>query len=185
MKCYTLSLSVLSVSLFCVSPASSLEVVGGSNYKDEASIIYILDKEREISDEYPCIECLTETQKTDLKQKIDFHKKQGDLKFREAEKICLCWPYDDRQAAQKLFRDAILISVTNKNFPALMRTLIVSLADYGYSVYSEFVRMESLLREAEYHYEMHGFYTKTLYGYSAEFEGLIGEGDLSSPWPSM
>lgn len=156
MKCSHLLLSATAASCVLSSPMFGLDTIGGSDYRDAESVMILLDWQDYIYREY-------RNNAVDLKkeyaQKAKMHKRIADEKFNEAQRICLIFPYDDKEASIKFFKDVIVMGTTDKNWGGLVRGLIVVLGDYGLKVYQEWQRMESLLREAEHHYDLCKFYT--------------------------
>ncbi len=95
--------------------------------------------------------------------KMVFHEREGQRCFREAEKTCILIPNEsDKNIALYLFGQALIISINSGNFPAVVITLEANLAAYGIYQYEQWYKMETLLHESRYHFEMSDFYKNVL-----------------------
>jgi hypothetical protein len=169
MKCLHLFSSVMVASSLLWSQGYCLDTIGGSNYKDLESLMIIVDWREYI---YEQAGFTMDQVKKDCASKAKEYKRIADEKFNEAQRNCLLFPYDDQQAAIKCFKDAIVMGTTNRDWAGLIRSLVICLADYGLSVYQEWHRMESLLRESEHYYELYKIHMEAA---NLEITGMIGK----------
>jgi hypothetical protein len=165
---------VAMLSMLIFAQAFSLDCIGGDGYLDEKSLLNILQMDTEISNEY---RSLSDNQRVELYEKAKDYKKLADAKFREAETICLLFPYNDQQEAMTMFKNAISISIKDRNFAQLIRSLIIELSDYGLTIYPEWSQLHSLLREAEFNYEVAKSHLRVVNSgkFQFDFSGFIGD----------
>jgi hypothetical protein len=134
--------------------------------------IYI-DEKLSIVESIPDIEALTDAQKADFKKKAEHHKREGQRCFKEANEICILIPQvGDRDIAISLFKSAVAMSVS-RSWTGIVSALMINLVDYGIAVYEQWNRMNTLLREAEYHFEMMQTYLKWINGEKALYEAQL------------
>lgn len=106
---------------------------------------------------------LTATQKKYYKDKVSFHKKEGDRYYKEAKKMCWYLPdLEARERAKDCFTSVMagLAAADLKSKAIVM--LISMLTKYGLDCIDEWNVINTKLRWSEYHYEMQEFYKEVL-----------------------
>lgn len=94
-----------------------------------------------------------------MEKKVDFHLKEGQRCYKEANQVCLLIPdIDDREMAISLFKTAIFTSLQGMKFSSVVTGLISMLADYGINVYKEWNKMNTLLLKSQSHFELSEYY---------------------------
>lgn len=155
-------------------------VLGGMLYltPDKAEAYELTENTYVIDEEYMALEkdlssffhmqtfynkyiCLNFRQALDLQQKADYHMKEGQRCFIEANRICLLIPnHNDREMVKTLFASAMAtcIGAQAGPFSAIVSGLTVLLGDYSSRIYDQWCQMNTLLLASQYHFEQHEFY---------------------------
>jgi hypothetical protein len=106
---------------------------------------------------------LRPAQQKEYRDKMQHHLKEGQRCFREAETMCTLIPNEtDKNTAIYLFSQALVISLNNCNFAAVVITLEANLIAYGLYQWNQWNKMQTLLLESKHHFEMSDFYKDIL-----------------------
>ena len=119
---------------------------------------------------------ITEKQKNYILVKMDEFKKKGKAHFNEANRICLFIPdATDREKADFLFRQAVLLSISFFDYRTIVANLIVELANYGLKIYEQYQKIEDNLIQSKLAFENYNYFKKILedHGYKIPTNGTI------------
>jgi len=111
------------------------------------------------------IKCLTNAQIKQYKKKQAYELKEGHRCFNKAKKLCLMIPNTtDQNRAEKLFEVALATAAgyTVGGYSGVVAALITELTIYLKNSINEYRQMQTLLLEAQTHYDLAAFYKKVL-----------------------
>lgn len=99
------------------------------------------------------------------KDKMNYHHEEAEKCFKCAEEACLLLPGDDKERADWCFASAIATLYPGNPAQRVVAGIITLCAQYGNAVRNEWMRIDTLLREAKHHYEMESHYIM-MYNYN-------------------
>ncbi len=120
---------------------------------------FLLDAKSEISMLKEIFRKLTPEQQKNYKNKAQFHLKESDRCYKEAYYMCWYIPNrDDRENAYDCFKYAVGALMPGTPLCKAAGVVLVAAGDYGLNCLKEWNKMQTLLKEAQYHFEMYEFY---------------------------
>ncbi len=142
--------------LFPKAHATGIEITFWDNDFDE---YYVPNAQDEIDLLNKLIRKLTPEQQKEYKKKSDFHLREADRCYKEAQKLCWYLPdRDDRDTADNCFKYAVSLLLPGTPLAKAAGFVLILAGDYALDCINEWRKIETKLREAQYHYEMYEHY---------------------------
>ena len=168
---YNVKILMCLFVLLSPSVSWSIETISGTcsyvrglpEYQDESPEVNLVLIELLSSAGFNYNAALTNQQRKEYEGKVNFHRKEGQRCFNEAQGICLLIPdARNRDIAMNLFKSAIATSAGGRGWSGVVAGLTVLLIEYGCAVLNEYNRMNDLLLESKAHFELMEFYQTVL-----------------------
>src|SRR4030095_1611190 len=105
--------------------------------------------------------CARDAQKELMKrceEQKQYHHDEAQRCFKAAEDACLLLPGDQKERADWCFASAIATLYPGSPAQRVVAGIITLVAQYGNAVMNEWQKIDSLLKESKYHFEMEQHY---------------------------
>lgn len=91
--------------------------------------------------------------------KRNFHKKNAERCINDAKDLCWYFPNAMREESFYAFRNMAILACPGDPKSKVVTALITTLIQYGADCFDEWNNINTKLNWAQYHYEMHEFYS--------------------------